>query len=114
MAAITALTGRPDEYDPALVSVLRHLPIDALPCESQTVEITRLGRGMVLDEDLLTRDGRLLVAKGLEVTETLLVRIQNFHQRRALPTSIHVLVPLSRHEQLRKEQESVGMPTLLN
>jgi hypothetical protein len=54
------------------------------------------------------------IAKGLEVTETLLVRIQNFHQRRTLPNSIRVLVPLSRHERLKRDQQWVRMDTVLN
>ena len=34
-----------------------------------------------------------LYEKGIEVTETLLTRIQNFHHRGSVPNSIRVFIP---------------------
>jgi hypothetical protein len=51
---------------------------------------------MVLDEEVRTTNGALLVAKGVEITEPLLARLRNFHLRRAIPDSIRVLVPVVR------------------
>ena len=75
--AVATLRNRPDEYDPILVAALSELPIEVLPYEQQTVDITNLVCRMVLDEDLRTKEGTLLVAKGAEMTETLRTRIQN-------------------------------------
>jgi len=95
VAAITSLLDLPDGCDPEIVSALRTLPIETLPCELHTVDVKDLGLLMVLDEDLRTRDGALLVAKGIEVTETLLFRIQNFHHRGSVSGAIRVLMPSS-------------------
>ena len=93
VAAITSLLDQPDGYDPEIVSALTSLPIETLPCELHTVDVKDLTWMMVLDEDLRTKDGALLVAKGIEITETLLIRIQNFHQRGSVSGGIRVLIP---------------------
>lgn len=95
VAAIRTLLDSPFEYDPAITSALSQLPAEVLPCDSQCVPVEKLLCFMVLDEDLRTREGTLLVAKGVEITETLLTRIQNFSKRGSLRESIRVLVPVS-------------------
>lgn len=95
VGAIAVLQEDPGEYDPALVAVLSSLPADVLPCEPQVVEVADLQVKMVLDQDLRTKEGTLLVAKGIEITDTLLTRIQNFHHRGSVGDSIRVLVPIS-------------------
>jgi hypothetical protein len=48
---------------------------------------------MVLQEEIRTKLGLLLVAKGQEVSYPLLVRLRNYCQRRAIPDKVLVLVP---------------------
>jgi len=93
------------EYDPAITTALSQLPLEVLPCEPQCVDVEKLLCFMVLDQDLRTREGTLLVAKGVEITETLLTRIQNFHSRGSLAESIRVLVPISVNHWCRKQAE---------
>jgi response regulator RpfG family c-di-GMP phosphodiesterase len=95
VAALQSLLANSVEYDPAITASLSKLPAEVLPCESECIPVEKLLCMMVLDEDLRTREGTLLVAKGVEITETLLTRIHNFASRGSLKDSIRVLVPIS-------------------
>jgi response regulator RpfG family c-di-GMP phosphodiesterase len=103
VAAIASLLNQPENYSPEIVSALTTLPIETLPCELHKVNVGNLGLQMVLDEDLRTKDGALLVAKGIEITETLLRRIQNFHQRGSVFGEIRVLMPVSVRKWLERD-----------
>lgn len=50
---------------------------------------------MILQEDVRTETGLLLVAKGQKITDPLLVRIRNFWERESIAPSVLVHVPLS-------------------
>lgn len=108
VAAIRTLLDSPVEYDPAITSALSQLPAEVLPCDSQDVPVEKLLCFMVLDEDLRTREGTLLVAKGVEITETLNTRIQNFYSRGSLRGSIRVLVPVSVNHWRQRQEEHVA------
>jgi response regulator RpfG family c-di-GMP phosphodiesterase len=107
IAAINSLLEQSEGFDPDIVSALKTLPIETLPCELHTVDVKELGLQMVLDDDLRTKDGALLVAKGIEINETLLIRIQNFHHRGSVSGGIRVLIPAS----VRKWLERVPTTT---
>jgi len=112
VGAIESLRKSPAEYDPAIVAVLVQLPIESLPCEPHYIAVEHLLCRMVLDEDLRTKDGILLVAKGIEITETLLTRIENFYGRNYAGPLIRVLVPISLRKWLKSSQAAI--PELLN
>jgi len=59
----------------------------------RVLEIKDLMLEMVLDQEVRTTTGTLLVQKGVEITDPLLARLQNFHSRRTIPNSLRVLVP---------------------
>ncbi len=103
VAAIHSLLSQSTLYDSAIVAALKTLPAESLPCETRTVNVKALTSMMVLDEDLRTRSGALLVAQGIEITDTLLTRIQNFHHRGAVSGDIRVLVPTSIRKWLERE-----------
>ncbi len=98
VTAVATLRNRPDECDPILVAALSALPIEvvqqaeALP---RTVDILNLVCRMVLAEDLRTKEGTLLGAKGVEITETLLIRLQYLSSLDMVPNSFRVLAPLT-------------------
>jgi hypothetical protein len=96
VAAIAWLRSRPHEYAPDMVLALSTLPVGKLSWEAHVVSVKMLTCRMVLDEDLRTKQGILLVAKGIAVTETLLTRIENFCHRGSVPDSIRVLTPGSK------------------
>jgi response regulator RpfG family c-di-GMP phosphodiesterase len=93
--AVDILLAQTGEYDPALVAAFRELPVSGLPYEPRTVRIKDLTLRMVLNEEVRTTNGTLLVCKGVEVTDMLLARLWSFHERQAIGDSIRVLVPVS-------------------
>ncbi|MFH0900175.1 MAG: HD domain-containing phosphohydrolase [Pseudomonadota bacterium] len=97
--AVETLKTRAGTYDPALLRALEVRPgaaqsaemsmsaagaaaaatATAEPIEEiKAVPIAALAAGMVLHEDLLNRDGKLLVARGHRITESSIDRISNF------------------------------------
>ena len=61
--------------------------------ETKSMRIPDLTTGMILQEEVKNKAGLLLVGKGQEITYPLLVRLKNFHQRRAIADRVMVLVP---------------------
>ena len=77
--ALRILANNPHRFDPAVVRALEELrasaaaaddPIDCMPSEALV--------GMTLAEDVTTKEGRLLVSRGLAITNELAQRIRKF------------------------------------
>ena len=79
-AALRALHEKPGEYDPKVLELLSEL-CGARPPEIKQLALREVRIGMVLANDVTTRTGTLLVAKGQRVTLQLLDRLRNFDQR---------------------------------
>jgi response regulator RpfG family c-di-GMP phosphodiesterase len=81
------------QLDQHIVDTLATLKPLACEPAPRAVHILDLTAGMVLQEEIRTKVGVLLVAKGQEVSYPLLVRLRNYYQRRAIPEKVLVLVP---------------------
>jgi len=90
--AVAALR-RNRQLDASIVGALATLR--PLSCEKtpKAVPISALAAGMILQEEIRTKTGLLLVGKGQEVTYPLLVRLRNHHARKAIADKVLVLVP---------------------
>lgn len=84
---------RGNRFDPKIVAALETLKPVSWEKVPRAVSIADLRAGMILDEEIRTAAGVLLVGKGQEVTYPLLVRLRNFHQRSAISGKILVLAP---------------------
>jgi response regulator RpfG family c-di-GMP phosphodiesterase len=82
-------------FDPQIVSALTTLRPEASNMELKAVRISDLATGMILQEEIRTNVRMLLVGRGQEVSYPLIVRLNNFHQRRAIPDKVLVLSPSS-------------------
>ncbi len=84
---------RSNKFDPRLTEALG--TIEPVPCDMVTraIDIMDLKAGMILQEEIRTKTGLLLVGKGQEVTYPLLVRLRNFQQRRTIADKVLALVP---------------------
>ena len=80
-------------YDPRILQALASLQVPTSEAELRVVRISELATGMILQEEIRTNVGMLLVGRGQEVTYPLIVRLQNFHERRAIPDKVLVLTP---------------------
>jgi response regulator RpfG family c-di-GMP phosphodiesterase len=77
-AALSRLRSRDDAYNPKLLSALETLP-ETEPAEAVSmVGTSELRANMVADEDIRANNGLLLVSKGQEITEPVLIRLRNF------------------------------------
>ncbi|OLE29358.1 MAG: hypothetical protein AUG44_04585 [Actinobacteria bacterium 13_1_20CM_3_71_11] len=76
--AVTVLRKRPGRYDPNLLERLDAVVTGAGYVETRLVKVTDLAPGMVLEADIKTGGGTVLVSRGQEVTATLLARVRNF------------------------------------
>lgn len=90
-AAVTALGRRPDPY--GMVAALGTLASGPDNLRRRTVTVRELCTGMILDEDVCTQSGVLVLAKGHEVTDALLYRLRGFAQRVALIEPFRVVSP---------------------
>ena len=83
----------PHSCDPVLVETLHTYHPEGVSTVSKTVRPQQLETGMVLGEDMRTKDGVLFVASGQEVTPTLLARIEGFDATGQLVDAVDVWVP---------------------
>lgn len=90
--ALTILRSKPDQYERAVVDALSEVKLETR-MEVRTVNIADLECEMVLQEDVRTDKGVLVVSKGQQITYPLFVRLRNFHQRKAISGSVLVHVP---------------------
>lgn len=98
--ALDELKGRKGFYDPSLIDVL-HTLIHGQPHHiSRAVKLNELTPNMILDQDLMTVSGMLIVAKGQEVTRSLCARLKNFaHLGDGISEPIRIIIPESTQTQ---------------
>ncbi|MEW5847941.1 MAG: HD domain-containing phosphohydrolase [Myxococcota bacterium] len=91
---VDIMLGRRGQYDPAILDGLTRL-VGATGAHEHVRELGlgELGPGMVLAEDVKTLDGRLLIARGYQVTPNLLERIRNIGPTVGVRQPIRVVVP---------------------
>ncbi len=74
--ALALMQGQEGEYNPVVLEAMRRLDADRVSLVPQTVTVNQLTTTMVLDEDVLTKNGVLLVVKGQEVTYPVIERLR--------------------------------------
>jgi hypothetical protein len=78
--ALKSLEDKVGDYDPDVLAALAELCAAKKP-QLKALTLKELRIGMVLADDVKTRNGTLLVGKGQRVTLQLLDRLRNFDQR---------------------------------
>jgi|SRR5271165_25798 len=85
---------RAGEFGKELMGALADLESEGAATEVRLVQISKLATGMVLQQEVRTHTGLLVVAKGQEVSHPLLIRLENFAHRRAIDDKVLVRVPV--------------------
>ena len=99
--ALATLRGRKDRYDEALLEAFASGRAESGPRqEVREVTVGGLAVGMVLAEDVLTTSGALLVARGYELSWSLLARLRDFRPG-AVREPIRVIVTVGGTEPAR-------------
>lgn len=79
--AVDTMRGRAGRYEPAVLEVLAALHGRASGREVREVAVSGLKVGMVFAEDVRLASGMLLIARGHEVTPSLMARLENYPPR---------------------------------
>ena len=91
--ALQAMRERPAEFNRALLDLLETLELTDPGFETRLVGLHDLQVCMVLDQDVRSRKGLLLVGKGQEVTVPVLQCLTNFSRSVGVVEPLRVLVP---------------------
>jgi CheY-like chemotaxis protein len=93
--AVADLCTQPGLYDPRIASTLADFSAEPGHVETRSVKLADLDVGMVFADDVHAKNGRLLVARGMEVTFPLRVNLMRWSQRVGVQEPIRVYVPLA-------------------
>jgi CheY-like chemotaxis protein len=91
--AVHVLTRQNPSSNKEFFQALVALDPNAEEGEIRNCRIDDLLPGMITQQEIRTNDGGLLVSKGQEVTPPLLLKLKNFHARRALAAEVTVSMP---------------------
>jgi hypothetical protein len=80
-------------FSPEFFRALVVLDPNAEEGELRKCRIDELSAGMIVQQEVRTHEGALLVSKGQEVTPPLLLKLKNFHARRAIAGDITIAMP---------------------
>ena len=95
-AALMTLKSRSRWYDPAVVGVLERVLITQIKYDIRSVRTDSLTSNMILAENVMTRAGTLVIAKGQEVTTWVKIRLKNFSKNVGIREPFKVLIPIER------------------
>ncbi len=90
--ALKMLAARADEFNSEILSALGEIPPEGAHGNRMMVMIDALKNGMVVDEDVRTTEGMLLVPKGYVINDTVRQRLRNFRLHDDIDGSIAVQV----------------------
>jgi FixJ family two-component response regulator len=92
--AIVRLEKRRGEFARDLLDALKQLAPENARMELRKVSTAKLKIGMILQHEIRTRTGMLMVAKGQEITHALLIKLENFSRAGTIDKEIMVLIPV--------------------
>jgi CheY-like chemotaxis protein len=92
--AIASLRYRPNEFEAELVQALVGIKTTSAAMELRKVSTSKLSPGMILQQEIRTRAGMLVVAKGQEITQALAIKLDNFAHAGTIDKEIAVMVPV--------------------
>jgi response regulator RpfG family c-di-GMP phosphodiesterase len=93
-AAVNDLKHRQHEYNPSLLAILDRLDIRHADAETRAVRVSELHLQMILDEDLHTKTGQLLLKRGHEVNYSVLVMLRRYAAGIGVVEPFRVRVPV--------------------
>jgi hypothetical protein len=91
--AIASLRCRRTEFDKAMVEAFVGVKTEGAKMELRKVQTSKLTKGMILHQEIRTRAGMLVVAKGQEVSHALVIKLENFSRAGTIDEEIMAMVP---------------------
>lgn len=93
-AAIGKLRERRTEFIPELIDALAEIEPETSRMELRKVSALKLTTGMILQQEIRTRTGMLVVPEGHEITQALLIKLENFARAGTIEKEVMALVPV--------------------
>jgi hypothetical protein len=93
--AAHVLARRNAGFNPEFFQALVTLDPNADEGDVRSCRVDDLSPGMIIQQEIHSVDGELLVAKGHAVTSAVIVRLKNFHAQQAMPATVTVSMPES-------------------
>jgi len=81
------------KFSPSFFQALVTLDPNAEEGETRKCRIEELSPGMIIQQEVRTLEGSLLVSKGQEVTSAVIFKLKNLHARRAIAGDVTVSMP---------------------
>ena len=94
--ALSRLEEKSHLYDASVLSALKKIIGIESKYEIRSITVKELQEGMILSEDVRSKDGLLLVAKGQEASRTVIKHLHSFSQTSKISEPIRVLIPLKK------------------
>jgi response regulator RpfG family c-di-GMP phosphodiesterase len=91
--ALATLRNRSAEFGQELLDALEQIKPESAKMELRKVPTSRLMAGMILQQELRTLTGILVVPKGQEITSALLIKLENYSRGGRIENEILALVP---------------------
>jgi len=92
--AIDRLQNRRAEFGPELIEALKDIEPEAAKMEIRKVSVSKLTTGMILQQAIRTHTGMLVVPEGHEITQALLIKLDNFARSGTIDKEVIALVPV--------------------
>jgi response regulator RpfG family c-di-GMP phosphodiesterase len=89
--AVVELLQQPDIY--GIVAALQDMELEEAEAVAQLLTVRDLYPGMVLDENIRTKAGLLVIARGHEVTYAMMERLRSYAKRVPIVEPFRVLIP---------------------
>ena len=93
--ALSILKERSGRYDPEVLTALTSVLRERKSVERKSVKVSELKEHMILEDDVRTLRGRLLISNGQEVTRLLIERLRNFAGTVGIKEPIRVVEQVS-------------------
>lgn len=91
--AVHQLSRQNPNFSPEFFQALVVLDPNAEEGEIRSCRIDELVPGMIVQQEVHTQDGALVVSKGQEVTQTVISKLKNYQARRVIAGSLTVSMP---------------------
>ena len=92
--AIGQLRGRHREFEQKLIEALADIAPEGSQMELRKVPVAKLCTGMILQQNVLTNVGTLMVPYGNEITPALRIKLMNFARAGSIDDEVMALVPV--------------------
>jgi response regulator RpfG family c-di-GMP phosphodiesterase len=93
-AAIDRLRVRRAEFGPELIEALKDIEPETAKMELRKVLTSMLTTGMILQQEIRTHTGMLVVPEGQTITQALLIKLNNFSRAGTIGKDVMALVPV--------------------